>query len=73
MLLFQNITKMVEAEVQPNLSEPFYTTTVCVKMASVAFQYHCKHTYILPGTQLQRRRHMSKNSTRTCPNRRRSG
>jgi hypothetical protein len=30
---------MVEAEVQPNLSEPFYTTTVCVKMVIPAFQY----------------------------------
>ena len=47
-------TKMAEAEeVRPNLSEPFYTTTVCVTMASVAIQY----TYILPETLLLRRTH----------------
>ena len=45
---------MVEAEVRPNLSEPFYTTKVCVNMASVAYQFHCMHTYILPGTLLPR-------------------
>ena len=73
MLQFKNITKMVEAEVRPNLSEPFYTTTVCVKMVIPAFQYHCKHTYTLPETLLQSRIHNSKNSTRTYPNRRRSG
>ena len=54
MLQFQNITKMLEAEVRPKLSEPFYTTTVCVNMATVAFQYHCKHTYTLPETLLPR-------------------
>jgi len=64
---------MVEAEVQPNLGEPFYTTTGCVDLASVAFQYHCMHTYILPETLLQSRRHTSKTTTRTYPNRRRSG
>ena len=47
------ITKMAEAEeVPPNLSEPFYTTTVCDCMAFVAFQR--KHTYILPETLLLR-------------------
>jgi len=54
MLQFQNITKMLEAEVRPKLREPFYTMTVCVNMASVAFQYHCKHTYTLPETLLPR-------------------
>ena len=43
---------MLEAEVQPKLSEPFYTTTVCVCMVFVAFQYYFEHTYILPGTPL---------------------
>ena len=73
MLQFQNIRKLLEAAVRPKLSEAFYTTTVCVNMAPVAFQYHRKHTYTLPETLLQSRRHTSKNSTRTCPNRRRSG
>ena len=73
MLQFENIRKLLEAAVRPKLSEPFYTTTVCVNMATVAFQYHRKHTYILPETLLLQRRYTSKNSTRTCPNRRRSG
>ena len=72
MLQFENIRKLLEAEVRPKLSEPFYTTTVCVNWVA-AFQYHRKHTYILPETLLPSRRHTSKNSTRTCPNRRRSG
>tara|TARA_B100001142_G_scaffold169688_1_gene169286 strand:- start:397 stop:594 length:198 start_codon:yes stop_codon:yes gene_type:complete len=33
-------------EVQPNLSELFYTTTVCVHLAFLALQYHRKNTYI---------------------------
>ena len=37
-----------EVKEQPNPSEPFYTTTVCVSPGFVAFQYHRKHTYILP-------------------------
>ena len=55
-LQLQNITKMVEAEVRPNLSEPFYTTTVCVNLAFLAFYNPCKHTYILPETLLPRKR-----------------
>ena len=46
--------KEEEVKEQPNLSEPFYTTTVCVRMAIVAFQYHRKHTYTLPETLLPR-------------------
>ena len=73
MLQFENIRKLLEAAVRPKLREPFYTTTVCVNLVFAAFRYHWKHTYILPETMLLHRRHNSKNSTRTCPNRRRSG
>ena len=55
---FQVVEVMVGVEmgvgVRPNLSELFYTTTVCVWMVVVAFQYHLEHTYILPGTPLPR-------------------
>jgi hypothetical protein len=55
---YNYITKMAEVEeVRPNLSEPFYTTTVCVCLASVAIRYQRKHTYILPETLLLRRTH----------------
>ena len=73
MLQVEKIRKLLEAAVRPKLSEPFYTTTVCVNMATVAFQYHRKHTYTLPETLLPRQRYYYKNLTRTCPNRRRSG
>ena len=56
MLQFENIRKLLEAAVRPKLSEPFYTTTVCVNMAIVAFQYHRKHTYILPEMLLHHKR-----------------
>jgi len=51
---------MVEAEVRPNLSEPFYTTTDCVSWVSLDKKHdysHCFDNNILPETLLQSRRH----------------
>ena len=60
---------MVEAEVRPNLSEPLY-------MQKASHNWNPRK-YILPEMLLQSKRYNSNNSnnysTRTYPNRRRSG
>ena len=68
MLQFQNITKMVEAEVQPKLSEP-------LRMQKAA--HYCNSlnlcTYTLPETPLHSGKYNHKKTMMMCPNRPRSG
>ena len=70
MLQLQNITKMVEAEVRPKLSELFYTTTVCVRRVYLDNIYYHSHRFdnnILPQTLLQSRRHTVSYTHLTLP------